>query len=96
MDAKGWFCTHAHDAHGSGIPTTLRAPGPRRPSNINPTWRVHREPGTPLQAGGDAGVRSGAGFGRFPLSHSAWGRVKSLGAELERQQMATKLRKAVT
>lgn len=56
-------------------------------------WRVHREPRTLLQAEKDAEIRRGLRW--VPSTLQCLERLKILGVELEREQMATKLRKAV-
>lgn len=99
MDAQSQFVTPCH-ACGSGIPTALRAPGVCCPSDVIRSKKEHfqrahkqsREMETMSQGGRDAAT--GRGLVSVVLLHAV-GKVTVLGAEMEREQMATELRKVI-
>lgn len=93
MDRQSWFHSYAHDVHVSGITITLRAPGTCCPYNVNHTGRIHSTQGPQGRWGA---IQEGECLRWVPFALQCLRRVKILGAELEKEQMATKLRKAVT
>lgn len=102
MDAQSQFVTPypACDACGSGIPAALRAPGVCCPSDVIRSKKEHfqrahkqsSEMETMFQGGRDAAT--GRGLVSVALLHAV-GKVTVLGAEMEREQMATELRKVI-